>query len=71
MDKNKYSFIWESIRFVFAISVITLTGNWFGIDALIPYGTYIVAGYLATSLLVSIYFVASEFKTQNQPILNT
>jgi alkylglycerol monooxygenase len=71
MDKNKYSFIWEGIRFLFAIAVITSTGSWFGIDTLIPYGTFIVAGYLATSLLVNIYFVASEFKTQNQPILNT
>lgn len=71
MDKNRYSFIWEGIRFIFAIAVITLTGSWFGIDSLIPYGTFIVTGYLAASLLVSIYFVASEFKTQNQPILNT
>ena len=71
MDKNRFSFVWEVIRFAFAAAVITLTGSWFGIDALIPFGTYIVMGYLAVSLLVSIYFVTSEFKTQDQPILNT
>ena len=70
MDKNKYAFVWESIRFLFAMAIITLTGSWFEIDSTIPYGTFIVTGYLTLSLLVSIYFVTSEFKTLDQPVLN-
>lgn len=71
MDKNKFSFIWEAIRFVYSIFLVSYLGDWFGIDTIIPFGTYIIMGYLTFSLAVSIYFVTSEFKTQNQPILNT
>lgn len=71
MDKSRFSFVWEGIRFAFAITVVTLTGSWFGIDTLIPFGTYIIMGYLTISLLINIYFVTSaEFKSQDQPILN-
>ncbi|MBP9793586.1 MAG: sterol desaturase family protein [Flavobacterium sp.] len=70
MDKNKFSFIWEGIRFAYSLFLVNYLGNWFGIDTIIPYGTYIIMGYLTLSLVVSIYFVTSEFKTQNQPILN-
>jgi alkylglycerol monooxygenase len=70
MDKNKYSFVWEGIRFAFAVTIVTMTGSWFEIDTVVPFGTYIVLGYLTISLLVNIYFVTAEFKSQNQTILN-
>jgi sterol desaturase/sphingolipid hydroxylase (fatty acid hydroxylase superfamily) len=71
MDKNKFSFVWEAIRFIYAATVVMYMGSWFGIDTLIPFGTYIVMGYLGISLLVNLYFVTTEFKMQNQPILNS
>ncbi|WP_300565650.1 sterol desaturase family protein [Flavobacterium sp.] len=71
MDKNKYSFLWEAIRFIFGIAIINYCGDWFGLNTLIPFGTYIVMTYLTISLAVSIYFVTFEFRTQNQPILNS
>lgn len=71
MDKNKYSFLWETIRFIFSIAIINYYGDWFGLNTLIPFGTYIVMTYLTISLAVSIYFVTFEFRTQNQPILNS
>ncbi|TGD59045.1 sterol desaturase family protein [Flavobacterium humi] len=70
MDKHKLSFVWEALRYVFAIGVITYYGDWFGLNAIIPFGTYLVMGYLTLSLAVSIYFVTLEFRSQNQPILN-
>ncbi|MEO8516664.1 MAG: sterol desaturase family protein [Flavobacterium sp.] len=71
MDKNKFSFIWESIRFVFGIGIITYCGDWFGLNTILPFGNYIVLGYLSLSLAMSVYFVTFDFKTANQPILNT
>ncbi len=71
MDKHKFSFIWESIRFVFAIVIINYYGDWFGLNSIFPFGNYLVLGYLTVSLLVSIYFVSFDFKTENQPILNS
>lgn len=71
MDKNKFAYIYEGIRYVFAVIIIYFTGSWFKIDDLIPYGTIIVMTYFTLSLLISIYFGTVEFKeTQNQPVLS-
>ena len=64
MDTNNYSLFWESIRFVFGIGIITYFGNWFEIDTLIPFGTYLIMGYLTLSLIINIYFVSSGFKSE-------
>ena len=64
MDANNYSLFWESIRFAFGIGIITYFGNWFEIDTLIPFGTYLVMGYLTLSLIINIYFVSSGFKSE-------
>jgi hypothetical protein len=71
MDKNKFSFLWESIRFILGIGIINYYGDWFGLNTLFSFGNYIVLGYLALSLFVSIYLVTFDFKTENQPILNS
>ena len=71
MDKHKFSFIWESIRYIFAIAIINYYGDWFGLNTIFSFGNYLVLGYLTVSLLASIYFVSFDFKTENQPILNS
>jgi sterol desaturase/sphingolipid hydroxylase (fatty acid hydroxylase superfamily) len=64
MDTNNYSLFWESIRFAFGIGIITYFGNWFEIDTMIPFGTYLIMGYLTLSLCINIYFVSSGFKSE-------
>ncbi len=64
MDTRKISLFWESIRFLFGITIISHLGNWFGIDQILPYGTDIILGVLSVSLLVNIYFVSSGFKSE-------
>nr|WP_314864407.1 sterol desaturase family protein [uncultured Flavobacterium sp.] len=64
MDTNNYSLFWESIRFAFGIGIITYFGNWFEIDTMIPFGTYLIMGYLTLSLIINIYFVSSGFKSE-------
>ena len=64
MDANNYSLFWESIRFAFGIGIITYFGNWFEIDTMIPFGTYLIMGYLTLSLIINIYFVSSGFKSE-------
>jgi len=68
MDTNNYSLFWESVRFVFGIGIISYLGNWFNIDASIPFGTLIVISYLVISLGVNIYFVSSGFKSEKLAI---
>ncbi len=64
MDTNKFSLFWESIRFIFGIGIITYLGNWFEIDAMIPFGTYLILTYLTLSLFTNIYFVTYGFKSE-------
>lgn len=70
MDKNKLAIVWETIRYTYAIALIYLLKGWFGIDTLIPMGTFIVIAYLTLSLIVSIYFVTAEFKSEKQLLQN-
>lgn len=71
MDKNKFAYIYEGIRYIFAAIIVYFTGSWFKIDDLIPYGTTIVMTYFTLSFVISIYFGTVAFKeTQNQPVLN-
>ena len=64
MDANKFSLVWESIRFTFGIGIVFHLGDWFGIDRIIPFGTYLIMGYLVLSLLVNVYFVSFGFKSE-------
>lgn len=68
MDTNNYSLFWESVRFILGIGIISYFGNWFNIDANIPFGTQIVISYLTISLGVNIYFVSSGFKSEKLAI---
>jgi sterol desaturase/sphingolipid hydroxylase (fatty acid hydroxylase superfamily) len=68
MDTNNYSLFWESIRFTFGIGIISYWGNWFNIDASIPFGTLIISSYFILSLGVNLYFVSSGFKSEKLAI---
>lgn len=73
MDKNKYSIIWEIIRLVFALGIISYYGDWFGLNSIVSIGSVLVFGYLVISLLVNIYFITIDFKletSENKAILN-
>lgn len=70
MDTRRFSVFWEGVRFFFGVGIILYFGDWFGLDALLPYSNYIIVGYLGSSLLVSVYFVTFEFpKTKSDALL--
>ena len=64
MDNKKISMLWESIRFIFGVCIILYFGNWFKMDTLFPFATYIVIGYLSLSLLINFYFVNINFEKE-------
>lgn len=64
MDTRKISVFWESIRFVFGIGLIFYFGDWFGMDQLFPFASYIIGGYLLLSLAVTVYFVSINFEKE-------
>lgn len=49
MDKKSLSLVWESLRLIFGASIIYFYGDWFGLNAYISYGNYLVLGYLLLS----------------------
>lgn len=61
MDTRKFSLFWESIRFVFGISILIYFGDWFGMNQLFSFANYLVMGYLILSLLINIYFISINF----------
>lgn len=61
MDGSILGVISEGIKFIFGFLIIVNNGySWFGIDQYMSNGTYIVAGYLLTSLILSMYFYYKE-----------
>lgn len=61
MDTQKFSLFWESIRFVFGVSILIYFGDWFGMNQLFSFANYLVMGYLTLSLLINIYFININF----------
>ena len=62
MDTRKISGFWETLRFVFSIGIILYYGDWFGLNAIIPFGNYVLITYFLLSLAMSIYIVQIDFK---------
>ena len=71
MDNRKISLFWESLRFVFGIGLIYYFGDWFGMNHLFPYATYIISGYLLLSLLVTLYFTRTNFQKEPSLVLQS
>ncbi|MEN2399884.1 sterol desaturase family protein [Flavobacterium sp. MC2016-06] len=69
MDKSKYAFLWEGLRFTIGIGIMTYYGDWFDLNHVFSFSNYIIFTYFSLSFLASIYFIAIDFKiNQNQPI---
>ena len=60
MDKNPNAWIYEFIKNAFGGYLFVTTGNWFGIDQVIPGAQYAVAAYLIISMVVVFWFVRME-----------
>ena len=71
MDTRNFSVYWESFRFLFGIAIIYWVGDWFGLNQIFPFANYIIVGYLIFSLLVSIYFVSSNFEKDKLVLVNS
>lgn len=56
MDRNKYAWIWEIVKFIFGIIILIRTGDWFGMNNLFNGAFYAIATYLLLSLFGTFYF---------------
>jgi len=66
MDRRPHAFWLESIKSLGGLYIIYSTGDWFGVDILVPFGSYLVGGYFVVSILIVAYFVFAEFREDKE-----
>ena len=64
MDRSPHALWMETLKSLGGLFIIYYTGDWFGIDTLIPFGSYLVGGYFVASILIVGYFVLIEFRVE-------
>lgn len=60
MDRKTYAIWIEVTRGVAGLVVIYWTNDWFGLDAFMPFGSYMVALYFLVTIMGAIYFTYFE-----------
>ena len=60
MDKEPYAVWIEVFRSVAGLVLIYITGDWFGLDLFLPYGSYLVGIYFLITIFGGVYFSYSE-----------
>ncbi len=68
MDRKTYAVWVEVVRSIAGLTLIFSTGNWFGIDAFLSVGSYLVAIYFIITIVGAVYFTFIE-KKRIQPSL--
>ena len=66
MDKKAYGVLATFVQAAFGISIIMLTGDWFGMKDIWPSFTTILIGYMAITALAALAFMLTEFRTKQQ-----
>jgi len=64
MDRNLHALWMEALKVVFGIALIFKMGAWFNLDQFIPFGTYLMVGYLLFSFAVTLWYVLSFRKSE-------
>lgn len=60
-DKNPNAVFYDLLRVGMGFAVLYIQQDWFGLNRILPYGSAIVAGYLAISFVISILLVKFDF----------
>ncbi len=66
MDLARYAWIAECVKFILAIGILLVGhGDWFGINEVIPNGSYLLGIYAILSFIAGIYFQYAEAGWRN------
>ncbi len=71
MDRHILSLYAEGVKMGLGLYFIFQGDGWFGIDNLLPGGTYIVLGYIIVSFLLSLYFQVIENRNSGNQVETT
>ena len=64
MDYSFLAIPFEVAKVALGVGMIYFLGNWYGIDDILPFGTFLLVAYMAVSLVLSIYF-KREYSVSN------
>lgn len=64
MDRNPYALLYETLKNLIGLSIIYLTGDWFGISAQLSWATYALSAYFILSTIVTAYFVFFDIRKE-------
>jgi alkylglycerol monooxygenase len=56
MDRNRYAFLWETIKNVLGLGIIYKYGDWFGISASLSWATAAIATFFVITTIVTTWF---------------
>jgi alkylglycerol monooxygenase len=65
MDRKNFAVWVELSRSVCALVLIVITGDWFGIEAYLPWGKEAVALYFVASMAGGLYFTFLEHRVSS------
>lgn len=68
MDRQNFAFYIEFFRGIAGIALIWVTNDWFGINSIWEYGSFVVAVYFGLSILGGFYFTFVERAGMEQQI---
>lgn len=60
MDREAYAIWIELFRGIAGLALIVLSGDWFGVNAYFPWGSYMVSLYFSMTIFGAIYFTYLE-----------
>jgi hypothetical protein len=60
MDRSSYAFIIELVRSIAGILLIFFTGDWFGLNQIVPNGQLIMVSYFLITAAGGFYFTYIE-----------
>jgi hypothetical protein len=67
MDRNPLAWLWEALKSSYALYFVFTTGDWFGINVLLPGSVYAFVGYLVVSTLSSLLFSLQKPNSYSSP----
>jgi hypothetical protein len=64
MDRNPNAWAWELLKVAYALFFVVNSGDWFGVNSLLPGATYLFITYLLVSFFFSVWFSIRKEKFQ-------
>jgi hypothetical protein len=66
MDRNPNAWLWELLKTSYALYFIVTTGDWFGIQTILPGSLYAMVAYLVVSTLFSFLFSFQKLSQKSE-----